>query len=116
MNAKHIYSDHAHICTACIHKIDTDHFSLLDFPFIAFFSVHRFSVCGCIAKIFKVSLENCVYVCVCLYSHNLIQYIYEYDADLFNRCSLFPNCNSIVNCSNSHTTYGPYMYSVYCIK
>lgn len=52
------------IMHTCVHKIDIDHLSLLDFPFIAFFSVHWFFVvCGCIAEIFKIPLETCVCMC-----------------------------------------------------
>lgn len=47
------------IMHTCVHKIDIDHLSLLDSLFIAFFSVHRFFVCGCIAKTFKILLETC---------------------------------------------------------
>lgn len=93
--------DYAHL--HCVHKIDTDHLSLFDFPFIAYTSLF-----ADLRKYVRVR----VYLCRIFFpSHNLLQYIY---ADLFNRCSLLVQ----LHCElfKMLTTYGPYTCVLYIVR
>lgn len=52
---QNIHLDHAHLCSQNWHRP----FKLIRFSIHRIFSVHRFFVCGCIAKTFKILLETC---------------------------------------------------------